>query len=184
MKKIKHSLVIFSLLIMLYGCPIHYGYKYPNGKIPETPVNLNSVNSSFDDINMSAPELMENTLLIFSSNRGTEGGKFDLISHPLSFVWNKTEGNFSVNDESPERFQYLDQLLELTKTKGNEFGPMSFIQTRYTDNIYSYKQYLFYSCDTSGTNDVYWMTYSFNGSAEYNNQFIKDSVFGPQEIPF
>jgi hypothetical protein len=121
---------------------------------------------------------------MFSSNRGSKGGQFDIISHPVSFVWNKTEGNFYVTDDDPGRFQYLDRLLELTRTPGNEYGPFSFIQTNYSNNTYWYKQYLFYSCDTSGTNNVYWMSYKFNSTTDFNSQFRKDSVFGPVEIPF
>ena len=185
MRKLFHLLIFLSPILMFYGCPLlHYGYKYPNGKIPETPVNLNSVNSQYDDINMTAPELIQNTLLIFSSNRGSKGGQFDIISHPISFKWNKSEGNFYINDDDPERFPYLDSLLELTHTSGNEYGPTSFIQTNYSNNSYSYKQYLFYSCDTSGTSNICWMSYSFNSSEDLNGQYKRNSVFGPKEIPF
>jgi hypothetical protein len=184
MRKNRFILLLLSTIFLLYGCPIHYGYKYPNGKIPEIPVNLNSVNSPFDDINMTAPVLVENTLLMFSSNRGSEGGQFDIISHPLSFIWNKTEGNFSVNEDDPERFKYLDRLLETTRSTGNEYGPLSFIQTNYSNNKYTYKQYLFYSCDTSGTNNIYWMSYTFNSSDDFNDQFNKDSISGPFAISF
>jgi hypothetical protein len=184
MKNTTHTLILFLILLLLYGCSLHYGYKYPNGKIPETPVNLSSVNSIFDDINMAAPELMENTLLMFSSNRGNEGGTFNIISHPLTFIWNKSEGNFYVTDDNNERFGYMDHLLEITRTPGNEYGPLSFIQTSYSNQTYFYKQYLFYSCDTSGTNNIYWLSYNFNSNDNFNDQFRIDSVAGPFETPF
>jgi len=172
------------MLASFYACPLHYGYDYPNGKIPETPVNLSSANSEFDDINMSAPELNGQTLLIFSSNRNSSGADFDLIYHPISFHWNKTQGNFYIKDENTEGYSFLDQVLELANTEGNEYGPLSFFQTNYSNNKYTVKQYLFYSSDISGTSNINWMSYNFNADSSYNAQFKINNISGPREISF
>jgi len=184
MKRILTIPLAIIALAVLYGCPGHYGYDYPNGKIPEIPVNIASANSEYDDINMAAPELFEETLLIFSSNRKSQGANFDFVSHPMSFHWSKSSGTFSTVDENPQEYTYLDQFLGIANTSGNEYGPFSFFQTINTNNKYNDKQYLFYSTDISGTNNINWMIYTFNPDSSYATQFHPDSVKGPYEIPF
>jgi hypothetical protein len=184
MKKMIIIPAFLLFVICFYGCPFHYGYDHPNGKIPETPVNITNANSEFDDINMTSPELNEETLLIFSTNRKSSGGNFDLISHPISFHWDKREGNFYTTDDTLPEFAYLDQFIGLANTTGNEYGPFSFFQNIYGNNQYSERQYLFYSSDISGTNNINWMSYKFNNMRSYSSQFVPDSVSGPFEIPF
>jgi hypothetical protein len=114
MKKLFQTLAVLLLLLLLYGCPLYYGYDYPTGKIPETPVNISSANSEYDDINMSAPTIFEETLLIFSSNRKSKGANFDLVFHPITFNWSKKSGVFSTEDQNPEAFKYLITLITNT----------------------------------------------------------------------
>lgn len=182
--KLFQSFIILCIAILLWGCPLKYGYDYPNGSIPETPVNMENINSEYDDVNMTAPELWEYNLIVFSSNRETQGGKFHLMVHPTSFLWDKTSGSFSTNDQGFEEYSYLNDFLAATKTYGNEYGPFTFYQNRQVDGKYIEKQYLFYSCDTSGTNDIYLLSYTFDSTRTFTEQFQASKMPAPHPIHF
>lgn len=183
MKLIK-TLLILTTAFLLWGCPINYGYKYPDGTIPTTPVNLENVNSEYDDINMTAPQLWEYNLIIFSSNRGTQGGTYDLVKHPTSFIWDKTSGNLTTNDQGFGEYDYLDNFILATQTTGNEYGPFTFYQNMDIDGENIDKQYLFYSCDKAGTNDIFLLSYTFDSTGTFTEQFQPSKMEIPRPIHF
>ena len=74
------SLIISILLISVFiiDCkkdedPV----KYPIGVFPDTVLNLQGLNSEFDDYNSSANQISGGLPLIFSSNRRSSGGQSD-----------------------------------------------------------------------------------------------------------
>jgi len=52
--------------------------------LPSVPRPLTAINSPFDDFNAAAPDVADGTL-VFSTNRGTQGGTFDLWRVGLKF---------------------------------------------------------------------------------------------------
>ncbi|HPR31771.1 MAG TPA: hypothetical protein PLK12_06740 [Prolixibacteraceae bacterium] len=172
------------LALVLWACPPYYGYEYPDGTFPATPVNMENVNSEYDDINMTAPTLWANNLIVFASNRETQGGTFDLVCHPTSFIWDKTSGNLSVNDPEFDEFAYLDDFLAATRTPGNEYGPFTFYLNERIDGKYVDHQYFFYSSDTSGSQDVYFLKYTFDSTGTFTGQFQPSKLETPRPLNF
>jgi hypothetical protein len=96
--------------------------KYPYGIFPDTVVNLQGLNSAFDDYNSTAYQLSGALSLIFSSNRKSSGGQFDLEQGLITFNFNQTNGAFDLNTGMTQD-AYLSKLIETAVTPGNDFGP-------------------------------------------------------------
>ena len=115
------GLFLFGLAIT--GCkkdedPI----KFPKGSFPDTVQNISSLNSPYDDYNLDIHEISGNMPLIFSSNRKSSGGQFDLEQGLISFTFSQETGEFKmeagmINDS------FLEKLINAAKTPGNDFGP-------------------------------------------------------------
>ncbi|MDA3928814.1 MAG: hypothetical protein PF541_07620 [Prolixibacteraceae bacterium] len=176
MKKLIFIPVLLISLFIFYACPFGNSKKYyPNAWFPTEIINLESVNSSYDDINMDLPFITSDHLLLFASNRNSRGEQFDLISRFISFDWSKTSGKFyEVLDRSYE-FQHLDYLLTQTKTSFDEYGPYSFF---YNGNFY-----LLYSSNKKGTNDVQFIFYDKPYEHRFDEIAADSVIKGPIEIP-
>ncbi len=62
--------------------------------------------------------------LIFSSNRGSSGGQYDLVYGDFSYVFNQETGDFNLNSEMTNN-PFLNSLVSKANTAGNDFGPYS-----------------------------------------------------------
>ena len=119
-------ILLFSLSICNTGCkktdnPI----KFPNGTFPDSVYNLASINSAFDDYNLSLYQLGGTLQMIFSSNRKSNGNQFDLEQATISYTFDQTNGVFSYS-ASMTTDPFLDKLINKAKTPGNDFGPYRF----------------------------------------------------------
>jgi hypothetical protein len=158
----RSSAIILSLLIILTssisltGCkkkenPI----KYTIGTFPDSVINLTGLNSAFDDYNSNL-FLIRNknpVPIIFSSNRNSNGGQFDIIQGTLSWQFDQTNGSFAVNgDLSNDPF--IASLLMKANTPGNDFGPYSIFSS---SDGYNY----FFVASQTGANplDIYYLKY-------------------------
>jgi len=100
--------------------------KYPNGTIPDTAViAMTDINSVYDDYNLDLYELYSSFALIFSSNRNSTGGQFDLVQAGIQFRWDQTTGLFSFTAEMISD-NFLNTLLSTANTEGDDFGPYRF----------------------------------------------------------
>lgn len=98
-------------------------YLYDAGIFPDTVVNLQNLNSEFDDYNMDLnSNLGANIPLVFSSNRGSEGGQFDLIQGGLSYAFDRATGTFWLGAEIISD-PFLTKLVSTANTERNDFGP-------------------------------------------------------------
>jgi hypothetical protein len=52
--------------------------KYPKGTFPDTVINIGDINSPYDDYNLALHQIGGTMPIIFSSNRKSSGGQFDL----------------------------------------------------------------------------------------------------------
>ena len=52
--------------------------KFTKGTFPDTIINLMDLNSPYDDYNVDLEEISGNIAIIFSSNRKSSGGQFDI----------------------------------------------------------------------------------------------------------
>jgi hypothetical protein len=107
--------------------------KFPKGTFPDSTFTLTDLNSSFDDFNdnftmdvqafqdMDVYELQGNIQLVYSSNRLTTGGKFDLVQGIMSFVFDQTDGGYELGCEMTTD-EFLTKLLNKANTAGNDLG--------------------------------------------------------------
>ncbi len=121
-----HIVLVFSILsitVFLIGCtPIENPIKFPQGTFPDSVINMADINSAYDDYNMALPTLYGYSPIIFSSNRRSSGGQFDLEQASISFIFDQTNGSFSLEADMTDE-AFLDRLITKAKTPGNDFGP-------------------------------------------------------------
>jgi hypothetical protein len=154
------KLIALTVLMSLISCEFigPYGYKYEQGHLPESPVNLEPFNSEYDDYNSTAPSLGRLIPFCFSTNRNSQGGTFDVIYQPMNVNFDKTSGILSVTNEYANWSVFADDYaiiqgaLNKINTSGNEFGP-------YLMNLYNYSTgyddfLLMYATDLNGNFDI------------------------------
>jgi hypothetical protein len=129
MKKFILVFILLPGLILIWGCPepIHKKpYNY-HARFPDNPVNLADVNSPYDDFNSILPEIHFGKALIFSSNRGSIQGEFDLIGEKFHATWFMETGELRVDNTNYwQNTYYVASLLHNVSNEGNEFGPYAF----------------------------------------------------------
>lgn len=141
----KKCLTILILAIVFNSCD---RIKYPTGNYSETPINLDFLNSPYDDINSNTHFLGYGIEFVFSTNRpNPHSNDFRLLTYNIDISWDRKDGILSVKEVSSyaERpnFLTLKRMAESTITNNNEKGPYSFNETN--DNLA-----LFFSRDMEG----------------------------------
>lgn len=96
--------------------------KYPNGVFPDTVLNLLGLNSSYDDYNSTGNQLSGGLPLIFSSNRKSLGGQFDLEQGLITFTFDQNNGNFTLTSGMTQD-AFMAKLIDAAETTGDDFGP-------------------------------------------------------------
>lgn len=158
------------------------GYKYEDGSLPDTPVNLTDFNTEYDDFNSTAPSLGELIPFCFSTNRNSSGNEFNIIFQPMNVNFNKTSGVLKVTNGYANWGVYSDHYeiirtgLSKIKTTGNEFGPN--LITGYSSNKYNFT--LLYSTDVTGNSQINFVsnrtneTFSEPKEVEFLNSEFED----------
>ena len=138
--------------ILFTGCKkTENPIKYPKGIFPETLVNLTDINSEFDDYNLALYQITGNSPIIFSSNRKSSGGQFDLEQASLGFTFDQTNGNFNI-EAAMTTDPFLEKLITKATTSGNDFGPY-----RFFSSIDGYEYLLLSSVNGAGDLDLYYL---------------------------
>ncbi len=155
MKK-SYFIILTGVVIILYisvsACkktdnPI----KFPNGTFPDSVVNISDINSTYDDYNIALYQLDDNLPIIFSSNRKSSGGQFDLEQGNVSFTFDQTTGAFVFKSKMTTDAFY-DKLINKAKTAGNDFGPY-----RLFSKIDGFEYFLLSSVNEAGNLDFYYL---------------------------
>lgn len=115
--------ILLILIVIVTSCrkkenPI----KFPEGTFPDSTYALTDINSDFDDYNVSLGELEGSLSLVFSSNRASSGGEFDLEQGEISFLFDKTNGDFSL-ESSMTNDPFINKLIDSANTVTDNFGP-------------------------------------------------------------
>ena len=151
----KYIVLVFSILsflVFIIGCiPIEDPIKFPQGTFPNSVINLTDINSEYDDYNISLPTLFGNSQIIFSSNRRSTGGQFDLEQANIYFEFDKTNGYFSLITEMTDD-AFLDRLISKAKTPGNDFGPYRLYST-----LDEFEYLLLSSENSAGNLDLFYL---------------------------
>jgi hypothetical protein len=118
--------------------------KYPKGTFPDSVYNLTGLNSQYDDYNSTLYILGNNLPILFSSNRSSSGGQFDLVQGRIWYQFDQTTGAFSVGSEMISDV-FLATLINKANTTGNDFGPYNIFSS--TDGY----EYLFLASQNGAT---------------------------------
>ena len=173
----KHLLgiLVISFLLLTNSCKRIGGYKYTDGFLPETPVNLSDFNTEYDDYNSTAPSLGRLIPFCFSSNRNTYANNFDVIYKPMEVRFDKDTGVLTVLNqygawgEFAGNLDIINQAIARMKTDANEFGPNLIV-----DNDVERMKFTFlYSTDITGNAQIHFVS---------NRSDINFSQ--PQEVSF
>lgn len=152
--KVCSAIVGLVTIIAIKGCaesddPI----KFPEGTFPDSVYVLTGLNSSYDDYNSDINFLGSRLPIIFSTNRGSSGGQFDLISGSLEYFFDQGTGYFEVSGDM-QTTSFYTALANEANTGLNEFGPYSIFSS--TDG---YEYFMYSSVSTEGQLDLYYIKY-------------------------
>jgi hypothetical protein len=156
----KASVIILSLLSLIIISSFFTGckkkdtsVKFTAGTYPDSVFNLTSLNSRYDDYNSNLLTVEDNMTVIFSSNRQSSGGQFDLVQGSVSYKFDLNTGAFTIGS-AVTNDPFLSSLISKAVTTGNDFGPYSI--SSLTDGY----NYLFLASQTgSSPLDIYYLKY-------------------------
>jgi hypothetical protein len=118
-------ITIISLTsLFIVSCSKNDPVNYAEGVFPDTVINLDGLNSLYDDYNTTTTQVTGALSLIFSSNRKSAGMQFDLEQGLITFTYNKIDGSFGLSSTMTQD-QFIDKLITTAETPGNDFGPYS-----------------------------------------------------------
>ncbi len=151
-----YSHLIFAIILIftsLTGCnkKTQNPIVFPKGTFPDTVVNLQALNSQYDDYNLDIYELQGSAPIIFSSNRKSAGGQFDLEQADIAFTFNQTDGSFQMNATMSDN-ALIAKLIQTAVTSGNDFGP-----SRYFSTLDGYQYLVLSSVNAQGNLDLYYL---------------------------
>jgi hypothetical protein len=158
MKRICLSIVLIIMVFLAVsltgGCKKPGNViKYQYGTFRDTVVALDGLNSAYDDYNSDLHVLGTEVPIIFSSNRGSSGGQFDLVTGTITYQFDQTNGNFSVSG-AMSTDPFYTAIVNKANSTGNEYGPYTLFST--ADGY----EYLFFASQTSGSPlDLYYERY-------------------------
>jgi hypothetical protein len=115
-------ITILFLSIFLIDCKKTDPVKYPIGVFPDSIINLRDLNSTYDDYNATVNQLYGAMQLVFSSNRKSLGGQFDLEQGLVSFAFDQMTGGFTLYSEMTQD-EFIYKLIDAAVTPRNDFGP-------------------------------------------------------------
>lgn len=142
--------------------PVNYQY----GTFPDSIINLESINSEFDDFNMDLPRISASLPYIFSSNRSSSGGNFNLESANIYFSFNQVSGEFQIDGEMFSS-DFYNSIMNAVNDDYDQFGPYRFLNSK------NGMEYFFVaSGNEDGNLDIEFMEYTPPSSGGYT--FIPD----------
>ena len=125
--------------------------KFPKGTFPDTVISVSDINSAYDDYNIALYQITQDLPIIFSSNRKSAGGQFDLEQASISFQFDQTTGVFTFSSKMTSD-AFFDKLIGKAKTAGNDFGPYSLFST-----ADGFEYLLLSSVNTAGNLDLFYL---------------------------
>jgi hypothetical protein len=130
-QKLIYPVLGLIMLGLFAGCnekPLKINFE--SGIFPDSVMALEGLNTQYDDYNMAleASTIDSYEPLVFSSNRNSSGGEFDLVHGVLWYSFGQTTGYFSFGSEMNSD-PFLDELTSVFNTSGNEFGPFRFFNS-------------------------------------------------------
>jgi hypothetical protein len=151
----RYIILIFSVLIISICFTNCQKTKNPvlftKGTFPDEVINMENINSPYDDYNLSLYQFSGEAPIIFSSNRRSSGGQFDLEQANISFVFDQTTGDFSLSSRMTED-TFLSKLINKAETPRSDYGPY-----RMFSIIDGFEYLLLSSVNADGNLDLYYL---------------------------
>jgi hypothetical protein len=152
----KNTVIVISVVIFtsfyFTGCNKKEDtIKFPIGTFPDSVISLSDINSPYDDYNLDLQQLIGGSPLIFSSNKKSFGGQFDLEQAILTYYFDQKTGAFSIIAKITTD-PFLDKLISKAKTPGNDFGPYRLFST-----VDGFEYLILSSVNSSGNLDLYYL---------------------------
>lgn len=157
----KYSVIVSVLLVFITfliftgitGCnKLKNPIKFPDGTFPDTvALNIEGLNSQYDDKNSNMYILGSAFPIIFSSNRGSSGGQFDLVEGGIWLQFDQSTGVFDMGGEIISD-PFFTALIGKANTAGNDFGPYSLLSSSE-----GYEYLLISSQNGTGDLDLYYL---------------------------
>jgi len=147
--KLKIIFLFGSLSILFSMC--NSDDDFEKGIFPTTPVNFEAVNSVYDDYNSASPfELYFEFPFVFSSNRESQGGNFDLVNYIAYYHYSSSSNLFYI-DVYDGSYLFFDAAIVNINTQYNELGPMVIMAPDYKNKLF------LFASNRSGDLDIYYL---------------------------
>lgn len=140
--------------------------------VTDIPVNLEGINSSYDDYNSDLPYPAGRWGIYFSSNRYSGGTHFDIIHKDLELSFHVKDDVLDVHYTSNEYSSYENKLLPLINTDGDELGPLSFFGPQEYN-------YFFYADNLDGNFDI---KYTHSLKSDFGTWDSREIINGPEKL--
>jgi hypothetical protein len=117
---------LLIMILPLAGCPYTFEYSII---ITDYPVNLNGLNTEFDDYNSDIPYPAERMEIYFSTNRGI-GHDFNIVAEKMDFSYHSEDDLLDVRiaNDVPSRASAM--ILSRVNNARDEFGPFTYFSDR------------------------------------------------------
>ncbi|MEQ9304588.1 MAG: hypothetical protein RJQ14_11820 [Marinoscillum sp.] len=149
-------------LTLCSACFFNQGYpEMHTVRISSEAVNFTEINSIYDDFNMGQYQFYNDYLLVFSSNRNSQGQDFDLVTQNVRIEVDRERATYEIIVNPTEFYGYdtteIAQLVDLTRNTCDQLGPQLMTQS-YTLNAFDYIDWaaLFYAENCDGHFDIVW----------------------------
>lgn len=142
-------LVLLGIALTFSACPLingNYDFDY-HTIVGTTPVNLDELNTEYDDFNSDLPYPGRRQHIWFSSNRNSLGDNFDIVYKYFDISYHEKDD--VVNIDWPVNYsgELEEKLFNLANTNADQLGPLFCEGTKGT-------QYFFYAENDSGDFDI------------------------------
>ncbi|HPT31286.1 MAG TPA: hypothetical protein PLW67_05570 [Prolixibacteraceae bacterium] len=171
----KHSLFFFLIITALIGCipndpDYHFDYEIV---VADTPVNLDKLNTIYDDYNSDLPYPAARSEIYFSSNRNSSGKDFDIVCKAIDMSYHESDEilNFSI-PENDSYSVYQAKLLPYINSDYDELGPLTFSD----DNGWDY---FFYAGNDSGNLDI---KFVYTPRLDWGTYQGQQRLYGPKKV--
>lgn len=167
---IKIAMVI-ALGILLSGCPFlndDYDFEYHTivGKIP---VNLEELNTEYDDYNSDLPYPAGRMEIYFSSNRNSSGANFDIVYKYFDISYHKKDDIVNIDWPIGYLNPFTQQLFTLINGETDQLGPLLLEGPKGTN-------YFFYADNDSGNFDIHMI---YTPRLDWGTYQAQKRLFGP-----
>jgi hypothetical protein len=172
---LKNRILLLLFALVFTACPYvpdDYEFEYTT-IVTDSPVNLEGINSPYDDYNSDLPYRHHSLEIFFSSNRKSKGVHFDIIPRRLNLSYHEKDDVLDVAFGNPgELNSYETMLFDLINSTDDQLGPLSF----WGPEEYSY---FFYADNQNGDFDI-WFTHHLK--SDFGSSRAEEVLNGPDTL--